>query len=51
MEVNPEPVGSACPAGSVARTEPAGRTIDGGLVVLRTSNGVPDATATAPPAR
>jgi len=40
VEVNPEPVGSACPAGSVARTEPAGRTVDGALVVLRTSNGV-----------
>ncbi|BCB87276.1 hypothetical protein Psuf_045890 [Phytohabitans suffuscus] len=49
VEINAEPVGSACPAGSVARTEPAGRTIDGGLVVLRTSNGVAGTPTASPP--
>jgi membrane peptidoglycan carboxypeptidase len=49
VEVSPEPVGSACPAGSVARTEPSGRTIDGGLVVLRRSNGVAGSPPTASP--
>jgi membrane peptidoglycan carboxypeptidase len=49
VEEIPEPVGSACPAGSVARTEPAGRTVDGGLVVLRISNGVAGPPPTASP--
>ncbi|MDQ7907819.1 transglycosylase domain-containing protein [Phytohabitans sp. ZYX-F-186] len=51
VETNPEPVASACPAGSVARTEPAGRTIDGGLVVIRTSTGVAGTPTAPPPAR
>ncbi|MFC0532254.1 penicillin-binding protein [Phytohabitans kaempferiae] len=50
VEVSSEPVGSTCPAGSVAGTEPAGRTIEGGLVVLRTSNGVASSPPASPPA-
>jgi membrane peptidoglycan carboxypeptidase len=49
VEENPAPVPSPCPAGTVARTEPAGRTIDGGLVVLRKSNGVAGPPPTASP--
>jgi membrane peptidoglycan carboxypeptidase len=49
VEVNNTPIPSACPVGTVASTEPAGRTVDGGLVVLRTSNGVAGTPPTAPP--
>jgi membrane peptidoglycan carboxypeptidase len=51
VEVNAAPIPSSCPAGTVAGTEPSGRTIDGGLVVLRTSNGVAGTTPATPPAR
>jgi len=49
VELNPTPIPSSCPAGTVAGTEPAGRTIDGGLVVLRTSTGVAGTPPTASP--
>ncbi|MGN9910503.1 transglycosylase domain-containing protein [Phytohabitans sp. LJ34] len=49
VEVNEVPIPSSCPAGTVAGTEPAGRTIDGGLVVLRKSNGVAGPPPTASP--
>ncbi|WP_233604409.1 transglycosylase domain-containing protein [Micromonospora sp. HM5-17] len=39
VEVDPNQVDSACPAGTVARTDPEGRTVAGGLVMLRLSNG------------
>jgi membrane peptidoglycan carboxypeptidase len=51
VDQHPVPVGSACPAGSVAGTEPSGRTIEGGLVVLRISNGIAGSATPTPPAR
>lgn len=41
VEVDATPVPSSCPPGAVARTEPADRTIEGGLVTILTSTGVP----------
>ncbi|MEE6257382.1 penicillin-binding protein [Plantactinospora sonchi] len=39
VEVDDNRVDSSCPAGTVARTDPDGRTVSGGLVMLRISNG------------
>ncbi len=41
VEVARGTVPSACPAGTVAYTNPTGRTLRGGLVVISVSNGVP----------
>jgi membrane peptidoglycan carboxypeptidase len=40
-EVNSTPENSPCPAGTVARTDPTGRTVKGGVVVIYVSNGQP----------
>ena len=47
VEVDPHPVDSGCPAGTVARTDPDGQTVAGGLVMLRISNGQADAATGA----
>ncbi|MFY1687514.1 penicillin-binding protein [Plantactinospora sp. WMMB782] len=39
VEVDPNRVASNCPAGAVAGTDPSGRTVAGGVVMLRVSNG------------
>jgi membrane peptidoglycan carboxypeptidase len=39
VEQEEKPVASACPPGSVAGTTPSGRTVAGGVVVLRISRG------------
>lgn len=48
VEVDSVPVDSNCPANTVAGTSPEGRTIKGGVVVIRISNG--RATDETPPA-
>lgn len=48
VEVSQTPVTSKCPAGTVARTEPSGRTLKGGVVVLYVSSGQPASSPTAP---
>lgn len=45
-EVNTTPEASNCPAGTVSRTDPTGRTVKGGVVVIYISNGQ---KATPPP--
>jgi membrane peptidoglycan carboxypeptidase len=39
VEVESRPVDSPCPGGTVARTDPSGRTVKGGVVVIYVSNG------------
>jgi membrane peptidoglycan carboxypeptidase len=39
VRVDPTPVASPCPAGTVAATEPSGAAARGGFVVIRTSRG------------
>jgi membrane peptidoglycan carboxypeptidase len=39
VDVDSTPVASSCPADTVARTDPSGRAIMGGTVVIRVSNG------------
>jgi membrane peptidoglycan carboxypeptidase len=39
VAVNSTPEASNCPAGTVSRTDPTGRTVKGGVVVLYVSNG------------
>jgi len=39
VEVDNAPVSSRCPAGTVAGTSPDGRTIKGGIVIIRISDG------------
>ncbi|MEO3929556.1 penicillin-binding protein [Micromonosporaceae bacterium B7E4] len=39
VEVDPNRVASNCPDGTVAGTDPDGRTVSGGVVMLRVSNG------------
>ena len=52
VEVDDVQVDSACPAGTVARTDPDGRTVSGGTVMVRISNGrAPAADPTPPPGR
>jgi membrane peptidoglycan carboxypeptidase len=46
--LDPTPVASTCPNGTVARTDPSGSTSKGTEITLYTSKG-PDATATPPP--
>jgi beta-lactam-binding protein with PASTA domain len=41
VSINPRPVGSECPKGSVAGTSPAGRTAKGSVVVIEVSSGGP----------
>ncbi|MFY1672873.1 penicillin-binding protein [Plantactinospora sp. WMMB334] len=43
VEVDSHQVASNCPAGSVAGTDPSDRTVSGGVVMLRISNGQPSA--------
>jgi membrane peptidoglycan carboxypeptidase len=49
VEVSNTPVASTCPQGTVAGTEPEGRTIEDGLVVIKLSNGVGGTPTTPPP--
>jgi membrane peptidoglycan carboxypeptidase len=52
VQVDASPVDSDCPAGTVARSDPDGRTVPGGVVTLRVSNGRrAPADATPTPAR
>jgi membrane peptidoglycan carboxypeptidase len=44
VEVDPSPVPSNCPFGTVAGTNPTGRTVKGGIVVIQISNGKGDGT-------
>jgi membrane peptidoglycan carboxypeptidase len=39
VEIDSMPIDSACPANRVAGTEPSGRTIKGGTVIIKISNG------------
>jgi membrane peptidoglycan carboxypeptidase len=39
VDVDPDPIDSTCPAGTVAGTSPDGRTIKGGFVYIQVSNG------------
>ncbi|MEH1126877.1 penicillin-binding protein [Micromonospora sp. CPCC 206061] len=50
VEVDNTPIPSTCPQGTVADTEPNGRTIEDGLVVLKLSTGV-GSTPSGPPPR
>ncbi|HEY3008593.1 MAG TPA: transglycosylase domain-containing protein [Micromonosporaceae bacterium] len=49
VEVNDTKIGSPCPDGTVAETEPSGRTIKGGVVMLRLSDGKGALPPTPPP--
>jgi membrane peptidoglycan carboxypeptidase len=51
--VDPVPINSSCPAGTVADTSPNGRTIKGGIVSIQLSNGKggPQPGGTPPPSR
>ncbi|HEU4425241.1 MAG TPA: transglycosylase domain-containing protein [Pilimelia sp.] len=53
--VSSQPVDSPCPAGTAAGTDPDGRTIKGGVVVIKISNGKsaapPGTPGTPPPTR
>jgi membrane peptidoglycan carboxypeptidase len=40
-QVNSTPENSNCPAGTVSRTDPTGRTVKGGVVMIYVSNGRP----------
>jgi membrane peptidoglycan carboxypeptidase len=41
VRVDPQPVGSPCPAGTAAATDPRDRAVRGGVVVIRVSRGAP----------
>ncbi|MEJ3744606.1 transglycosylase domain-containing protein [Actinomycetes bacterium KLBMP 9797] len=49
VTVDGTPVASTCPAGTVARTEPGDKTIEGGLVTLLLSTGVAGSASASPP--
>jgi membrane peptidoglycan carboxypeptidase len=51
VEVDQNPVSSTCPAGTVAGTDPDGRTVAGGLVMLRVSGGGGAGTGDTPNGR
>jgi len=49
VSVASTPVDSTCPAGTAAGTDPSGRTVKNGVVVIRVSNGKTTAQPTVPP--